>query len=101
MTLHDELREAATAEVVLGVGQNVIVKTKAGAEVTRGTIIGMEPDMKVVRVADVEAGADVQVDVDCDRYDILVLPAKPPMPLKPSERAAFTRIGRAWFWRWT
>jgi len=101
MTLYDDLIEAATSEVVLGVGQNVIVKTKAGDEVARGTIIGLEPDMDVVRVADVESGADVQIDVDCTRYDIVVLPVKPPLPLKPGERAAFTRIGRAWFWRWT
>jgi len=96
MSLHSDLHEAATQEVVLVIGQNVAVKTKAGEEVTRGTIINMEVDMKVVRVADIEAGADVQVDVDCSLYDIVVLPIVPPTPLLPGEAIAFDRGGHRW-----
>ena len=94
MTLHLDLEEATKAEVVLGAGQNVVIKTKAGIEVTRGTILGIDQDMKVVRVADVESGADVQIDVDSTRYDITVLKVAPPLPLRPGERVAFTRVGR-------
>jgi len=96
MSLHGDLHEAATKEVMLCIGQNVAVKTKAGEEVTRGTIVSMEVGMKVVRVADVEAGADVQVDVDVTRYDIVVLPAVEPTPLRPGETIAITRPDLGW-----
>jgi hypothetical protein len=72
--------------VRLGIGQFVEVRTREGDLVITGTIQELSPVTHTIRVADTGSGADVQVDVDPDVYDIWVtdmpVPGGAPTPSK-------------------
>lgn len=74
--LTDAMRETdrTCAEVVrLQLGQSVEVRTRSGSLVAVGSIMELNVETGVVRVADRESGSDMQVDVDTQLYDVWVL----------------------------
>ena len=101
MSLAALIEQAVKAKVVLATGQKVIVRTKKGVDVVRGIIREVHPELGVVRVQDFGGGTDLQVDVGTKNYDLYVQPPDEPLPLAPSELTAYTRVGRASYWRWT
>lgn len=72
MRLSDELRKAS--RIRLAPGQHVIVRTLDGARVEEGYISSVDASTGTVRVETDKAGADLQIDVDIERYDIWVQP---------------------------
>ena len=70
MQLSDELRKAS--RIRLSPGQRVIIRTKDGVRVEEGTIASVDPATGTVRVETGKSGADLQIDVDVERYDLWV-----------------------------
>lgn len=93
MTLFEELRESRV--VVLEPGQRVIVVVKGTKDVVAsGWIRDVDKLLRVVRVASDESGTDQQVDVDPDRYTVIVKPepqVQPPLGIPPM---SYTRPSR-------
>jgi hypothetical protein len=75
MTLSRQLQEAVASEKVrLMPGQLVTVKTRDGKTLASGRIVDVDEAMGYVRVTDDTTGADLQVDVDLERYEVWVKP---------------------------
>jgi len=72
MALSAELRKAS--RIRLAPGQRVIIRTKDGARVEEGYISVIDASTGTVRVETDKAGADLQIDVDVERYDLWVQP---------------------------
>lgn len=92
--LSRQLREAKSSKVALHPGLIVKVRTKRGALVTQGMITNVDPDVGYVSVADNEAGADLRVDVDAERYNIWVEPPADYAPRMPPEVTLYVRSSR-------
>lgn len=92
MNLAALLEQAVRAKVVLAIGQRVIVRTKKGADVTRGIIRNIHPELGVIRVQDLSGGSDLQVDVGTKNYDFFVqTDDDTTLPLTPFEIIVHTR----------
>lgn len=63
--------------VALSPGQTVEVRTRRGDVVASGTIQEVNRLTRTVRVTDSGSGADLQIDVNPDVYDVWVIPARP------------------------
>lgn len=96
MKLSEQLADAVQGaeKVPLRVGQRVEVRTHDGELVATGCIQELDPKTKVVRVTDQGSGADLQIDVDPDLYEIWVkdLPVPGSAP-SPSKQPAFAVSG--------
>jgi hypothetical protein len=68
------LTEATAEKVQLMPGQLVTVKTRQGKKLATGRIVEVDEAIGTVRVTDDSTGADLQVDVDPERYEIWVKP---------------------------
>ena len=90
----EQLREAVESKIALHPGLMVKVKTKAGKLVTQGRITDVDPDVGFVSIANEDAGADLRVDVDPERYVIWVLPPSSYVPRFPPEATLYIRSSR-------
>ena len=91
------LLEAAEAKVIVAPGQVVVVRTKNGEDVVRGFVTAVNPEMGYVRVEDFSSGADLQIDVDPEHYELWVSPTKDPAILLPPQVTVYIRPPSAWF----
>lgn len=91
MRLSEQLEKAKNARVKLHVGMEVSVHTQDGRSVIDGRITEVDVATHTIRVVDELSGADLQIDVDVDRYEIYVFPPGDRVPLLPQELTLYVR----------
>ena len=57
----------------LVLGASVVIRTKDGVAVAEGHIEDIMYETRIIRVRDNSSGADIQIDVDPDRYDVWIM----------------------------
>lgn len=56
----------------LVIGQHVVIRNHEGSRIGEGYIENLYPDKRSVRIRDSVSGADLQVEVNLDDYDLWV-----------------------------
>jgi len=80
MRLADQLASAVIEgrRLPFGAGQEVEVRTHAGALVMRGEVLGVSDETRSVMVVDRASGSDMMAELDPDMYDIRIAPREAP-----------------------
>jgi len=74
MSLAKQLHEATAEKIALTPGQLVTVRTRHGKKLAQGRIVEVDEFLGIVRVTDDSSGADLQIDVNPELYEIWVKP---------------------------
>lgn len=61
-----------------GAGQEVEVRTRAGALVVRGTVLGVSDETRSLMIVDRASGTDLQIELDPRMYDVRPIPREAP-----------------------
>jgi len=91
MRLSEQLQQAKDARIKLHVGLGVRIRTQDGRDVAEGRITEVDVATHTIRVVDELSGADLQVDVDTDRYEVYVVPPGEQVPRWPPEMSLYVR----------
>jgi hypothetical protein len=94
--------DAAMAEgfhLPYAAGQEVEIRTRAGALVARGVVLGVSDETRSVMIMDRASGTDLQIELDPKMYDIRKMTRGgsadvPSLGIQPSLSSAPSRPGR-------